>query len=710
MPKLLKIALILIIAFHGLLIAAYGFYYFNTGYTGGFMIFSEKMHSVTLITPVGGKIACIQAAGDTLITPDRPIRNVFIADENGVSVSFHRNDVNGTLTDNSGLPVYVSGTENGNNRAMAVFSFLMEATPVLKAYIFLWGLVLLAIAIGILLVRRFRVLMKHRVFRWLVKAGKVQRRPELSQPKFDMFRKFVIVAACILLLPATYLRLGKYPFSQSSEERKRALVSLEMKLQNSYIAPTLNGDAYYNKPPLFNWFLLPVMGCDNVEFATRAVSATFLLLSGVLVFVLLRRQRGGWYAASVALLFMASYHVIMDLSLLLNLDALFSLLIIPLFYLNYRFADKRKFYQLFITGYLLTSLAFMTKGFPALWYQGVSLFGALAFTRNLKMLFSKQHLVGLLTLICIPGLYYIIYSQTADGGRYIARLFYETQIVADYRLTEIVKHFIAFPSQNMIAFFPMALLAPVLLLRRNISLILRNREQGYLLFVVITGSLTFAISPYYLPYYCMIFVPLVIDILLNSLIVNGNMSIKEKMAVTAWMVLFLVGWLVLRQFSHIEYAMYVLLLLLTLLLLNRYRLHIVLSMALIMVLIKLLFPVHTLYADYFGYPTREECRAVVANNSEKPVCVLKGSEKVNYTTVFYLSYFSNRVIRIAPVAAETANVIFISEAAKVPAGAQVIGIIHQSYWTSDASSRLKGKNSDLPVMVFTMREKTSEVP
>jgi 4-amino-4-deoxy-L-arabinose transferase-like glycosyltransferase len=75
--------------------------------------------------------------------------------------------------------------------------------------------------------------------------------------------------ALILCIPAFLLNLGQVAFI--GDEGIRSLVALEMKLSDNYIVPTLNGEFYFNKPPLYNWMIL---GMSNLfgyfgEWPTR---------------------------------------------------------------------------------------------------------------------------------------------------------------------------------------------------------------------------------------------------------------------------------------------------------------------------------------------------------------------------------------------------------------------------------------------------------
>ena len=66
--------------------------------------------------------------------------------------------------------------------------------------------------------------------------------------------------ACLVLFLISYLsHLGVLPLDIRTDEARRALVSLEMMLSGDYITPTLNGELYLNKPPLYNWIMVAAM-------------------------------------------------------------------------------------------------------------------------------------------------------------------------------------------------------------------------------------------------------------------------------------------------------------------------------------------------------------------------------------------------------------------------------------------------------------------
>ena len=62
-----------------------------------------------------------------------------------------------------------------------------------------------------------------------------------------------LLVLAALIIPALLYNLGIVPFY--AEEPRRATVAMEMILRGNWIAPTINGNLYHLKPPVFNWIL-----------------------------------------------------------------------------------------------------------------------------------------------------------------------------------------------------------------------------------------------------------------------------------------------------------------------------------------------------------------------------------------------------------------------------------------------------------------------
>ena len=94
----------------------------------------------------------------------------------------------------------------------------------------------------------------------------------------------------ILLFP---LLLGVSYFYNSwtqpllADEPTRTIVSLEMLLRGGAF-PTINNEAYLNKPPLYNWILVPfLMVFGESEWVVRLPAILSLLALGYLIFYFL---------------------------------------------------------------------------------------------------------------------------------------------------------------------------------------------------------------------------------------------------------------------------------------------------------------------------------------------------------------------------------------------------------------------------------------
>lgn len=682
---------------HALFFLLIVFYSANTNFVGEVSFVSNNEINITSTTPLNEKIKFQTAKSDTITILNRTFKEIEIETNSGglllISKDLYKDStylIGETVIKYEAKPYHRA-------KVLGILLFILNYTPALKLYIGLIFLICIYFVLIIIIFKEKRRALKTRIFKFILQRKNENR--EIKKPLLNRLQLILVVLGLIAIIPASYMRLGQYPFSQGSEERRRALVSLEMKLQKEYLSPTICGEAYYNKPPLFNWFLIPFIDKDNVEFNTRAISVSFLLLAALIVIALLKKSRGLHHALLVSFMFLSSAYILTEFSLILNLDTFFALLLIPLFYLNYRLAAKGKFYAMFITGYLLTSLAFMTKGFPALWFQGVSLFLALYFTNSLRKLFSLQHFIGIISLLVLPALYFTVHVGFLGSTMYISQLIKETLIAQNFSFSNIVMHFFAFPFLNIQAYIPMAILLPALLLRRNIVIVLKNKELSYLLFVCIAGCSVFAISPYFPRYYCLMFVPLFFDIITFLIPNMQNLSIKEKARAILWNILFAITALPLFKFNNLDMILIIIAVSIVIWATNNIRLYILIISSLILIIIKLSYPLHELKNDKFGYETKEQCQEIVLSNKDKDLYILEGSKKVNYVSIFYLTYFSGEVIHYSKPT-NNIDAIYITDLENLPDNAIVTDTIDQTFWGYDENTRLKGKNFYSPIFVI----------
>ena len=77
---------------------------------------------------------------------------------------------------------------------------------------------------------------------------------------YEIFKKnnwiFYLIIG-LLLFPALLINIGVLPFID--DEAIRALVSMEMIFSGDYITPTIAGELYFKKPPVFNWLVVSIL-------------------------------------------------------------------------------------------------------------------------------------------------------------------------------------------------------------------------------------------------------------------------------------------------------------------------------------------------------------------------------------------------------------------------------------------------------------------
>ncbi|WP_266367328.1 ArnT family glycosyltransferase [Tellurirhabdus rosea] len=277
--------------------------------------------------------------------------------------------------------------------------------------------------------------------------------------------------AVLLLIPALFTHLGLLPLDTGSDEPRRALVALEMIFSGDYITPTLNGEPYFNKPPGYNWLIaLSYTAFGNFSsFALRFPMAVSLVLYGLTIFLLVRKELGSRVGFAAALMLVTNARILLYDSLLGLIDIAFSWLTFAAFILVYQFDRKKNYWALFLTTYLLTAVGYMMKGLPSLVFQGLTLGSYFLYTRQFRRLFHPAHFAGVALFLLLVGSYYVAYftRNNIPPEKIAAVLFDESakRTVVQFGITETLLHLVTFPFQ-MLYFYAPWMLMVVFLLRK----------------------------------------------------------------------------------------------------------------------------------------------------------------------------------------------------------------------------------------------------
>lgn len=338
--------------------------------------------------------------------------------------------------------------------------------------------------------------------------------PPAVRPKTQWWPLLLSAGVVVVLVS----HLGLMPLD-TGDEARRALVSLEMMLSGDYVTPTLHGERYFNKPPLYNWLIISsyrLFG-NYSSLALRFPMLVSLLGLGLVMFVFIRRQINATVAWAAALMTLTSGRVLLYDSTLGLIDITFSLVTYTAMMLVFYCDQKRAYWLLFLTTYVLTAVGFMLKGLPPLAFQALTLLGWFIYTRRWKLLFHPAHFVGIGVFVLITGSYYWAYfSQNAIPFQDVAGVLFSesakrTGIHLGWGATLL--HLVTFPFELVYHFVPYTLLV-VLLIRRGIGKILQR--NAFIAFNALTFSLTVLIywfSPEVYGRYLIGLVPLLFTVL-----------------------------------------------------------------------------------------------------------------------------------------------------------------------------------------------------
>jgi len=385
----------------------------------------------------------------------------------------------------------------------------------------------------------------------------------------DFFRRnpwFFYAFAILMLFPALLGNLGYLAINFPTDEPTRAVVALEMIVSGNYITPTINGDFYYNKPPLYNWIIIAYykLAGNYSEFTLRLPVVVGLLLFGLTIFLFVRRHLGNKQGFIVAILFITSGRILFWDSFLGLIDITFSWLVYLSFMLIYHFREKKQYLALFLVSYFLTGITFLMKGLPSLVFQGITLLAFFSYNREFRKLFSWKHFAGIGLFLLIVGAYYYAYFQVHPFDLKIFKTLFsesEKRTIINYGWYRFTTHLFTFPLEMFYHFFPWSVLW-IYFFRRDFRSTLR--EHPFLRFnfiVFIFNILIYWTSPESYPRYIFMLFPPLFTILVfhffRDLTKNGKYSRVVEYFLMGVMVLGIIAAIpmpLLKQTGFVDHA------------------------------------------------------------------------------------------------------------------------------------------------------------
>ncbi len=280
-------------------------------------------------------------------------------------------------------------------------------------------------------------------------------------------------------------------FPLRGEEATRVVVAYEMAKGGDPFQPTILGDNYFNKPPLFNWMIVGssyLIGWDIVT--GRAVSLSFSLLNalliGLVVYVFLRDRYLAFFSS---LSFLVLADVLFWYGWLAEIDITLTFFVSLLFLSIYMFQREARALYLYFSSFL-TGVVFMVKGFPAFAFLGLSLL-AVAVYRKDYFLFFRPAVILALFLSVIFSLWWIPLSE--EPKRYLLTLWRESfsRVESSGDLLRFLEHLLTYPLLNFKQLLPLSPLLLYLLLRYRKPL---GQEMKFLLILLAFNYLPYILS------------------------------------------------------------------------------------------------------------------------------------------------------------------------------------------------------------------------
>lgn len=342
-------------------------------------------------------------------------------------------------------------------------------------------------------------------------------------------QKTVITFALLLL--ALFLNLGMNPLAL--EEPRRTMVAFEMLLRNNFIVPTEFGQAYFNKPPVWNWIVIVGMKLfpNNLEMAGRFFSVIFFLLSGFVLFSALKKYANQKVALFSSLLYLISLDILFYFSLLGEIDLFYSSVTFSSFVLLFHFYNEKRYFVAFLLFYVCNAIGVLTKGMPSFLFAGITVLVLLLLNRDFKRIFSIQHIIGGIVFLAMVVGYFYVYSLQGDVEAFVDKLFFESASRTQAEKTgffQIIAHIFAFPFETLKNIFPAAFLLPFVFVKGVKKQIQNNRLMVFFFWTIIANIIIYWVSEGTKQRYIYMLYPMLVSLIVFVYIENKDRLPKYK--------------------------------------------------------------------------------------------------------------------------------------------------------------------------------------
>jgi 4-amino-4-deoxy-L-arabinose transferase-like glycosyltransferase len=334
--------------------------------------------------------------------------------------------------------------------------------------------------------------------------------------KFNRTLTFFLVLAAILFVPAYLINLNMVQLIR--DEAIRAIVAFEMLQRGDFITPTIGGEPYLMKPPVFNWILAGFFQLTGSysETVIRMPVILSIVFYSITIFLFTRKEFGNRFALVNALAFATYGRIIFYESLHGLIDVTFSWLTYSFFMLSWHFFVRKKYLALFLVAYAITAVSYLLKGLPSLFFVAVTLLILFIQGKQFKMLFNWRHFTGIGLLVLVIGGYYLLYfsRNTLDPGQVFEVLTGEVtrRTVVKFGIWKTILHLFTYPFENIYHFLPWSVMVILLFRKGSLAFIRHNKRLNYMMWVFLLNIIPYWTSPEAYARYILMLIPLAMTI------------------------------------------------------------------------------------------------------------------------------------------------------------------------------------------------------
>ncbi len=333
----------------------------------------------------------------------------------------------------------------------------------------------------------------------------------------------------VLLFIVYLVNLGLLPLF--ADEPTRAVVALEMMLNDNYWVPTINGEYYYRKPPLYNWIIVGLFQSTGSmsEFVFRLPSVIPLFLFGFTIYWWSKNFITNSMAFLAAGMFVTCGRMLIYASFIGHIDIFYSWITFLSFICLIEYGKKEKWWQFFIFSYALCAIGFLCKGLPTVVFQGISVVTILIILKHFKKFFSFPHLIGILVFLIPVGGYFLKYAEHNELMGWVDQLWDQSvqRTPKDKPWYETVLHIFKFPLDHLYHLAPWSLFA-IFLFRKDLKSTLFQSLDIKLISILFLANLPiYWLSPGYYPRYLFMLYPLLFIIMAFAFNKSKNEKLKS---------------------------------------------------------------------------------------------------------------------------------------------------------------------------------------